>query len=156
MAGSRLTPKVKAYFEVLATSAKLNGAAAAAHVGYKHPGQTAGRLKQKWPHLYQQAEDRWKNRLLMDAKEVDERLAAVARDPKHKDHFNALKTLAQMHGKLDNKLVMQFDRAALNQQLDEMLSSMAQAKATANSAKAPEAAPTVPSASTLSPKVTTH
>jgi len=60
--------------------------------------------------------------MVMQPREVDERLAAVARDPKHKDHVKALELLARMHGKLDTKLLVGgIDRSALNKELDAML-----------------------------------
>jgi len=118
----RITPKIRTFFEVLSGKAAMNGSAAAAEVGYKHPASAAHRLKRLWPDLYQQAEDRWRASMVMQPREVDERLAAVARDPKHKDHVKALELLARMHGKLDTKLLVGgIDRSALNKELDAML-----------------------------------
>jgi hypothetical protein len=63
--------------------------------------------------------------MVMSSREVDERLAAVARDPTHKDHVKALELLARMHGKLETKLLVgSIDRPTLNKQLDTMLESL--------------------------------
>lgn len=118
----RLTPKIKAYFEILAGPAAMNATAAASKVGYKHPASAGHRINKLWPQLLEKARSKYLDSLVMSAREVDERLAAVARDPKHKDHVKALELLARMHGRLETKLLVGgIDRSSLNKELDAML-----------------------------------
>lgn len=126
----RLTPKIRAYFEVLGTKAAMNTTAAATAVGYKHPSKAGHRVNKAWPELYEKARKKYLDSLVMSAREVDERLAAVARDPKHKDHVKALELLARMHGKLETKLLVGgIDRSTLNKELDDMLGLLKQQRA---------------------------
>jgi hypothetical protein len=121
----RLTGRAKAFFANLAGPCALDGTKAAAMAGYRHPQKAASRLKAKWPDLVQHAEDTYRERMVMSAREVDERLAAVARDPKHKDHVKALELLARMHGKLETKLLVGgIDRSTLNKEIDALLDTL--------------------------------
>jgi hypothetical protein len=129
----RLTPKIRAYFEILGKEAALNATAAASKVGYKHPSKAGHRINKAWPELYEKAKKGYLDSLVMSAREVDERLAAVARDPKHKDHVKALELLARMHGKLETKLLVGgIDRSTLNKELDAMLEALKEQRAEQN------------------------
>ena len=118
----RLTGKIKAFLAAYEGPCGLDGTKAAAHAGYRHPSKAASRIKAAWPELVGEAEERYRAMMVMQPREIDERLAAVAREPTHKDHVKALELLARMHGKLDTKLLVGgIDRSALNKELDSML-----------------------------------
>jgi len=65
----------------------------------------------------------------VQSQEAEELLAAIARNPKHKDSFNAVKTLLTMHGKLDPTLNVNLKRADLDKALDELITQLAETKA---------------------------
>jgi hypothetical protein len=128
--GQRLTAKVKSFLAAYEGPCALDGTKAARQAGYRWPDKAASRLKAKWPELIAKAEDAFRAKMVMSAREVDERLAAVARDPKHKDHVKALELLARMHGKLETKLLVGgIDRNALNKELDAMLDMLKEQRA---------------------------
>jgi hypothetical protein len=128
--GQRLTARVKKFLAHYGGDCALDATKAAQKAGYRHPQKAGSRVKGLWPELVRKAEDEYRAKMVMSAREVDERLAAVARDPKHKDHVKALELLARMHGKLETKLLVGgIDRSTLNKELDDMLEMLKQQRA---------------------------
>lgn len=117
----------------------LTGAEAARQAGYKWPAKQASKLKSAWPDLWEKAEQSARESLVMGGREVDERLAAIARDPQHRDHYKALELLARIHGKLNDKFTVEVNRAELNKQLDALIATMVQHRAIDKSQQAAEA-----------------
>lgn len=120
--------KLRAFFEAYAGDARMNATEAARMAGYRAAQQTGYRIGKAFPELIQKYESKFRDSLTMGAKEVDERLAAIARDPKHKDHFKALEALARIHGRFNDKLNLTVDRATLNRQIDDLVASMSAAR----------------------------
>lgn len=96
--------------------------------GYGFPSKAAAQIRKRHGKVLEAIADEWRKGLAMDAEEATERLAAVARNPKHKDHFNALKTLLTMHGKLDPTLNVNLSRSELNRALDELIGQLTEAR----------------------------
>lgn len=120
--------KLRAFFDAYAGDARMNATEAARLAGYGSPQQTGHKIRSTFPDLIQKAESKFRESLTMGAKEVDERLAAIARDPQHKDHFKALEALARIHGRFNDKLNLTVDRATLNKQIDDLVASMTAAR----------------------------
>jgi hypothetical protein len=70
----------------------------------------------------------------MDWGEVQEGIAAVARDARHKDRLKALELQAKIYGKLDPKIAISLDRTTIEQHLVELLQNMAASKLAAGDA----------------------
>lgn len=97
--------------------------------GYGFPSKAAAQIRKRWADVLEAVEDEWRRGLQMSADEATERLAAIARAPKHKDHFNAVKTLLTMHGKLDPTLNVVVSRSELNKAFEELVAQLAESKA---------------------------
>jgi len=97
--------------------------------GYGFPSKAAAQVRKRWVEVLAAVEAEWRKGLQMSAEEASERLAAIARNPKHKDHFNAIKTLLTMHGKLDPTLNVNLSRAEMNKAFDDLVAQLAADKA---------------------------
>jgi hypothetical protein len=98
------------------------------NAGYGFPSKAAAQIRKRHGKVLEAVADEWRKGLAMDADEATERLAAVARNPKHKDHFQALKTMLTMHGKLDPSLNVTLNRSELNRALDDVIAQLAQSR----------------------------
>jgi hypothetical protein len=125
---AKWTKKLRKFWEVYGGEAGMNATEAARIAGYGTPNQLGSRITQTFPVMVEEARVRLQASLSMGAREVDERLAAIARDPEHKDQFKALEALARIHGRFNDKLSMSIDRATLNKQIDELIGSMTLAR----------------------------
>lgn len=126
--GGPQTAKFRAFLAAYVGDAKLNLTEAARMAGYGEPAKRASALKRKYREVFERAELAFRESLSMGAQEATERLAAIARSPKHKDHFNAVKTLLTMHGKLDPTVKVTLTRSELNTALDEVIAQLAETK----------------------------
>jgi len=126
--GGPNSAKFRAFLSAYVGQAKLNLSEAARLAGYGDAARVAHALKRKYPEANEKAEIEYRKNLSMSAEEATNRLAAIARSPKHKDHFNAVKTLLTMHGKLDPTLNVKLSRSELNKALDELISQLAESK----------------------------
>jgi len=129
MARSRKkTPRLRRFFAYFGAEAELDGTKAARLAGYSWPEKTEARLRKAWPEEFEKAEVAFKERLVVSWSEAQELLAAVARNPKHKDQLKAVELVAKLHGKLDPKLSIALDRKTIDEHLQELLQQMAQNK----------------------------
>lgn len=124
----KVTPRVKAFLETLRLNPGISRTEAARRVGYSAPRVYAVRLAQKHPQLIAEAEHEALKGLKVTVEEAEQGLAAIARDPSHRDRIKALEMFLRMHGKLSDKLTVTVDRAQLNRQLDELVQAMAAAR----------------------------
>ena len=127
--GGPTSAKFRAFLAAYVGDAMLNLSEAARMAGYGSPEKRAHALKRKYPEVFERAELAFRSSLSMGAEEAVERMAAIARSSKHKDHFNAVKTLLTMHGKLDTSVKVTLSRGELNQALDEVIAQLAETKA---------------------------
>jgi len=109
--------------------AKLNLLEACRMAGYKDAASAAMKARRLWSDVIEQAEVEFRAGLSMQAEEAMESMAAIARDPKHKDRYNAIKTMLTIHGKLDPTLNVNLKRADLDKALDELIVQLAETKA---------------------------
>ena len=126
--GGPKSAKFRSFLAAYVGQARLNLSEAARLAGYGDPVRSAHALKRKYPQAIENAELAFRQQLAMGAEEATERMAAIARSPKHKDHFNAVKTLLTMHGKLDASVKVSLTRSELNVALDEVIAQLAEAK----------------------------
>jgi hypothetical protein len=82
-------------------------------------------VRRRWAEVLAAVEKEWRAGLQMSAEEATEIMAAIARNPKHKDQYNATKTLLTMHGKLDTSLNVNLSRSELDKALDDLLAQLA-------------------------------
>jgi hypothetical protein len=125
----KLTPKVRAFLDVIRQTVGVTHTEAARLAGYGNPRAHACLIKKKHPQLVADAEAEARKALKMGADEAEQVVVAIARDPTHRDRLKAAETMLKMHGKLSDKLQVTVDRATLNKQLDELIASMAAARA---------------------------
>lgn len=126
--GGPKSGKFRAFLAAYVGQAQLNLTEAARLAGYSEPAKRAHALKRQWREVIEAAEIEFRSRLSMGAEEAIEAMAAIARSPKHKDHFNAVKTLLTMHGKLDPNVKVTLSRNELNSALDELIAQLAETK----------------------------
>lgn len=96
--------------------------------GYGFPSKAAGQVRKRWAEVLAAVQLEYREGLKMSAEEATEVLAAIARNPKHKDQYNAAKTLLTMHGKLDPTLNVTLTRSELNKALDELIGQLAESR----------------------------
>ena len=130
MKGAR-SRKLRALVEAYKGQAALNATEAARLAGYAFPEVAGPRLKKRYPEVFEQAEQEFRESLRMSPEELDERITSLARNSKHKDHYKALELIARMYGKLSEKVHVTLDRGSLNGQLDSMLTMLLQSRASA-------------------------
>ena len=118
------TARFRAFLSAYVGPARFNATEAARIAGYADPRRSAYKLRSLWGEEIAKAEAEYRQSLRMQPDEIDERLTDVGRDKKHKDHVNALQTLAKMHGKLNDKIHVTVDRGALGVQLDELIHAL--------------------------------
>jgi hypothetical protein len=114
--------------------------------GYSDPRAHAASIAKKHMQLVVEAEAEALKKLKLSAEEAEQIAASIARDPTHRDRLKATEMFLRMHGKLADKLNVVVDRAVLNQQLDELIASLAaarQADQLLNPLQEPSAQPTV-------------
>jgi hypothetical protein len=109
--------------------AHLNLTEAAKMAGYKDAAKRAHALKRKYSEVFEAAEVAFREGLSMQAEEAMEGMAAIARDPDHKDRYNAIKTMLTLHGKLDPTLNLNVKRADLDKALDKLIVQLTETKA---------------------------
>lgn len=109
--------------------AKLNLLEACRMAGYKDAASASMTARRKWPEVIEQAEVDFRAGLSMQSEEAMESMAAIARDPNHKDRYNAIKTMLTIHGKLDPTLNVNLKRSELDKALDELITQLAETKA---------------------------
>lgn len=126
--GRRVTGKIKAFVDAWAGPAKFNLSEAARLAGYGNPRRRGHELAKKYGDLLEAAKVEALKALKMSADEAEQGVADIARDPTHRDRIKALEMFLKMHGKLSDKLQVTVDRATLNKQLDELISTMAAAR----------------------------
>jgi hypothetical protein len=126
---AKVTPKVRAFLEVIRKNVGIAHSEAARLVGYKNPRAHACLIKKKHPQLVAEAEGEAVKLLKVSSEEAEQIVAQIARDPTHRDRLKAAETFLKMHGKLSDKLQVIVDRPTLNKQLDELIASMATARA---------------------------
>jgi hypothetical protein len=128
MAGKRrLTAKTKAFFAAYEGVAKLN-AMEAARIAYGggrlgnlgNPGVIAQSLRRTWPELFEQAEERYRNRFKLTDEELDAGISEIAKDSNHKDRLRALELIARMKGLLDNKVKVEIERKVLVKEIESV------------------------------------
>ena len=125
-------PKSAKFQSLLAAyvgDAQLNLSKAARLAGYARATKQASALKKKYAEVFERADVEYRKTMSVQSQEAEELLAAIARNPKHKDSFNAVKTLLTMHGKLDPTLNVNLKRADLDKALDELITQLAETKA---------------------------
>jgi hypothetical protein len=127
--GGPKSGKFRAFLSAYVGQAKLNATEAARLAGYREARKVASAFRRKYAEVLERADLAFRQSLSMGADEATERLAAIARSPTHKDHFNAVKTLLTMHGKLDPTVKVTLTRSELNQALDEVIAQLAEFKA---------------------------
>lgn len=125
----KVTAKVRAFIEAYKGPAKLNLTEAARLAGFKSPRSMAAKMKARHPQLVAEAEREYLQALKISAEEAEQIVAQIARDPTHRDRLKAAETFLKMHGRLSDKLQVIVDRVELNKQLDELISTMAAARA---------------------------
>ena len=132
--------KFRAFLAAYVGEAKLNGVEAARMAGYANPSKAFVQLRKRRAAEIAEAELAFRDQLQMGWAEVAEGIAAVARDAMHKDRLKALELLAKIHGKLDPKLSIQFDRATLEKHIADVIAQLSSQVAT-DAPLAIEAAP---------------
>lgn len=125
----RYTAKFRALLAAYVGQAGLNASEAARMAGYAEPGRTAYRLRQKFPEAFEKAERDFRRRLVVQREEVEERIADLVRNPKHRDHYKAIELAAKMHGMLSEKVNITIERNGINEKLDELLKAMLASRA---------------------------
>ena len=118
--------------------ARGDGALACSIAGYKMPAQAWLNFKKRQPQEAARWEEEFRDQLIMKGREIDERLAALARDPSHRDHYKALEALAKMSGKFKDTVIV-IDRKKLDAEFDELVSTMLAAKQAQHAGNKPEA-----------------
>lgn len=118
--------------------ARGDGAEACRIAGYRIPAQAWLNFKKRQPQEAARWEEEFRDQLIMKGREVDERLAALARDPSHRDHYKALEAIAKMHGKFKDTIIV-IDRKKLDTEFDELVSTMLAAKTAQLATNKPEA-----------------
>jgi len=128
--GKRYARKFGRFMVAYQGAARLDGVEAARLAGYKSPAKAFAQLRRTRRAELEEAELAFRERLTMDWPEVAEGIAAVARAEKHKDRLKALELLARIHGKLDPKLSIQFDRRTLETHIADVIAQLGQQVAT--------------------------
>jgi hypothetical protein len=118
--------KGKLWLEAYFGKAMFNATEAARMAGFKDAEYSGGRMLHKYAEQVEQRTEELKESLTMSPDECQQRLAELARDKDHKDHFRALETIARIHGIMNDKLAISLDRKTLMRQLDEVLGAIAQ------------------------------
>jgi DNA-binding TFAR19-related protein (PDSD5 family) len=96
--------------------------------GYGFPSKAAAQIRKRWAQVIDAVVLEWRDGLKMSAEEATEGMAAIARNKKHKDQYNALKTILTMHGKLDTTVNVSLTRSELNKALDELIAQLAESR----------------------------
>lgn len=124
-----MTRRFRALLEAYGNEGKFNVTEAARLAGYRCPEKVGHRLRKRFPEAFAEVEQRFREGLKVQREEVEERIADLARNPKHRDHFKALELLAKMHGMLSEKVNVTIDRSNVNSNLDELVRSMTVSRA---------------------------
>jgi hypothetical protein len=119
------TARFKAFLAAYGGEAALNGTKACRMAGYSEPERAFQRLKRTQGKAIEEVEVKFREDLKVGWEEAQELLAAVARNPRHKDQLKAIELVAKLHGKLDPKLDVRVTRSDVEQRLAELLSQMA-------------------------------
>jgi hypothetical protein len=122
------TPRLRRFFAFYGGESALDGTDAARRAGYAWPEKAVARLRETWPEEFERVEDGFRDRLKVGWDEAQEIVAAIARDPKHKDRIKAVELIAKLHGKLDPKIHVAVDRTTVEQHLQDLLQQMARNK----------------------------
>ena len=134
MPARKLTSRVKRFLTFFETTAQLDAVEAARMTGYTAPHQAASKLERIWFDKLEDARVRVRGKLVMDATETQQRIAAVARDITHKDHVRALELVARIHGLLSDKLDIKVSRGDVASHLGRALERIERAEIPAPSA----------------------
>lgn len=135
--GGKVSSKWRAFVAAFEGEAKLDGVEACRIAGYSNPRRAWWQLRQRRRLDLEEIEKRFRERLTMDWPEVESGIAAVARNESHKDRLKALELLAKIHGKLDPKLSIQFDRTTLENHIADIIAQLGEQSA---SSKPPQVA----------------
>jgi hypothetical protein len=124
----KVTVRMKALRAAYLGDARGDKGAACKLAGYSipagcSPSQPWNVLKRRNPAWIAALEEEFNTSMIMKGREIDERLAALARNPDHRDHYKALELLAKMSGKLKEQLIV-VDRRTLNSELDALIGVM--------------------------------
>jgi hypothetical protein len=126
----RVTARFRTLIEAYKGAAGQNATEAARIAGYSDPEKVGWRLKRRFPEVFARAEQEVRDALIVQREEVQQRLADLVRNPKHRDHYKALELAAKMHGLLSEKVNVTIERPAINAQLDELIKAMMASRAT--------------------------
>jgi len=127
----RITARFRALLEAYGSDGgKFNVTEAARAAGYRSPEKLGSRLRKRFPEAFAEVEQKFRDSLKVRREEVEERLADLVRNPKHRDHYKALELAAKMHGLLSEKVNVTIERPAINAQLDELIKAMMASRAT--------------------------
>lgn len=123
MARSQYTPMERAFVKHYLTDAKEDHVRAAELAGYKQASTTGLKILRRLQPLLQEEQAKYLDSLVMSPADIIRGFGEIARDAEHRDRFNALKALAQMHNLLDGNLKVP-DRKALLGDLVETLTEL--------------------------------
>lgn len=149
--GGKVSSKWRQFVAAFEGEAKLDGVEACRIAGYSNPSRAWWQLRQRRRVDLEEIEKRFRERLTMDWPEVEAGIAAVARNLSHKDRLKALELLAKIHGKLDPKLSIQFDRTTLEKHITEIIAQLGEQVA-AEQPKQVAAGTAIPKPRLLPPK----
>lgn len=119
------TGKFERFLAFYGGECALDGLEAAKKAGYANPSRAFSTLKKTRREALQEVELEVRAAAKVDWEETQEIIAEVARAKAHKDRLKAAELLARIHGKLDTKLNISFDRKTIEAHLQELLSDMA-------------------------------
>lgn len=125
----KLTDRVKAFLEVIRAEPAISVLAACKKAGYGRGRWQASKMERLWGQEIAGARVEGAKAIKLSAEEAEQIAAEIARDPTHRDRLKATEMFLRMHGKLSDKLQVTVDRATLNKQLDELIATMAAARA---------------------------
>ena len=139
----RVSERVERFIKAYVGEARQNATEAARMAGYKAARSIGWQLTHKFRDLIEAELLKTKSTALMSVEEAQKLMSDIARGTlpnPNPSQLKALELALKMHGMLNDKLNISYDRSELSSQLDAALAALANAK----KAEAPK---TVPAAS---------
>jgi phage terminase small subunit len=120
-----MTDRRRRFVDLYLTTADGNATQAAREAGFSAPSALGSRLVRQLREVIAAREVVLRDKALISAGEVQEKLSQLARDPDHKDHFRALELMAKIHGLLSEKLDITVSRKQLRDDVTEAMGQLA-------------------------------
>lgn len=127
--GKRVSKRLMLFLEAYKGAAQRNGVEAARIAGYRDPAKAFGEIKGAYGKLIAEADEEWKQSLILSEHDIWNNISNLVRSPNHRDHFKAIELAAKIKGMLDTKVTIHTDRAGLMQELDQLVAVLVGARA---------------------------